>query len=204
MIVATLSGFLALGVSFTASAKAKKLDNRQTTVNVAFKPSNETALTNYVYDTVTPNATAYHQYLTPSDFAQKFGQSNHYVTTFRKYLNRYHVRAYAYPGNLSLKVQGTKTNVNKAFKAKYVNKGDNLSKTTYRLPNYLSKQIVAVIGLYQPKPAKKRLIKKRLSNQPRRKRQLTLKLKSPTKTMQAVPSRTPICHQMTFQNNMVH
>lgn len=163
LIIATLSGFLVLGASLTANAKAKKTDNRPTVVNVALKPSNETDLTNYVYDTVDPNSANFHKYLTPSEFAQKFGQSTSYIAAFKKYLTKYHVKASAYSGNLSIKVTGTKSNVNKAFKAKYVNR----DKTSYRLPGRLSKQVVAVIGIYTPNPkaAKKKAAKKTTKKQ---------------------------------------
>ncbi|MCT3392392.1 S53 family peptidase [Lentilactobacillus hilgardii] len=160
LIIATLSGFLVLGTGFTANAKAKKADNRSTVVNVAFKASNENDLTNYVYDTVDPNSANYHKYLSPSEFAQKFGQSDSYLSSFRSYLNRYHLSTYAYPGNLSLKIRGTKANVNKAFKAKYVKEKGHESKTTYKLPGKLSKQVVAVIGVYAPKPKTKKAAKK--------------------------------------------
>ena len=160
LIIATLSGFLVLGASLTANAKTKKTDNRPTVVNVALKPSNETDLTNYVYDTVDPNSANYHKYLSPSEFAQKFGQSDSYISSFKSYLNRYHLRTYTYPGNLSLKIRGTKANVNKAFKAKYVKEKGHESKTTYKLPGKLSKQVVAVIGVYAPNPKTKKAAKK--------------------------------------------
>ncbi|MFT8907777.1 MAG: protease pro-enzyme activation domain-containing protein [Lentilactobacillus diolivorans] len=164
IIVATLSGLLVLGASFTANAKAKKVDNRFTVVNVALKPTSETNLTNYVYDTVNPDSANFHQYLTPNEFAQKFGQSGFYVAAFKKYLRKYHLKTNAYAGNLSLKVRGTKHNVNRAFKAKYVNK----SKTSYQLPGYLSKQVVAVIGIYaaNPNSAKKKTTKKQPTKKP--------------------------------------
>ncbi|KRM02084.1 S53 family peptidase [Lentilactobacillus farraginis] len=161
VIIAALSSLLVLGTSSTINAKTKKTDNRQTVVNVALKAANEDALTNYVYDTVDPTSANYHHYLTPSEFAQKFGQSAAYVAAFKQYLAKYHVKAAAYPGNLSLKVQGTKTNVNNAFKATYVKKKGQRSKTTYKLPGKLSKQIVAVIGVYASKDSRKQSAKKK-------------------------------------------
>lgn len=108
IIIVTLSGLLVLGAGFTANAKAKKVDNRFTVVNVALRPTSETNLTNYVYDTVNPDSANFHQYLTPNEFAQKFGQSGSYVAAFKKYLRNYHLKTNAYAGNLSLKVREPK------------------------------------------------------------------------------------------------
>ena len=156
LIIATLSGFLVLGTGFTANAKAKKADNRSTVVNVAFKASNETDLTNYVYDTVDPNSINYHHYLTPKQFAQKFGEPNAYLSMFKEYLHKRHIRTAVYRGNLALKLRGTQNNMDRAFHANYHPRKGTPSRTTYRLPAKLAKQVVAVIGLYTGKPTSKR------------------------------------------------
>lgn len=77
ILIGALSALLVLTTSGTAGAKGKtkKSDNHVMTASVVFKPTSETNLTNDVYDTVDPSSTAYHQYLTPSQFAEKFGQS---------------------------------------------------------------------------------------------------------------------------------
>lgn len=153
LIVALLSGTLVLGTTVTANAKAKtKVDRRQTVVNVALKPTSESSLTDYVYHTVDPTSSDFHHYLSPGEFADKFGQSTDYLQAFKKYLSGYHLSATVYPGNLALKIKGTKANVNQAFKAKYVRQKGLPSKTTYKLPGKLSKQVVAVIGVYAPNP----------------------------------------------------
>lgn len=155
LVVTLLSGlsFLVLGCHVTASADANQ---DPTIANVVFKPTSELNLTNYVYDTVDPKSTRFHQYLTPNEFAEKFGQSDNYITGFQKYLAKHHVKSFAYRGNLSLKVYGTRQNVNRAFNAKYVKEKGQECKTTYRLPGYLSKQVVAVMGLDQAKPNHKK------------------------------------------------
>lgn len=157
IIVSTVSGLLALGITITANAKPKpkKVDNHVMTASVVFKPTSESDLTNYVYDTVDPSASDYHQYLTPTQFAEKFGQSNAYVNMVKKYLNKYHLKTTTFAGNLAIKVSGHRADMNKAFKAKYTKAKGSLSRTKYRLPGKLSNRVVAVIGLYAQKPTTK-------------------------------------------------
>lgn len=156
-MLATLSGLLALGAGVAISTSQAKAAAKATIVNVTFKPTNESDLTNYVYDTVDPSSQQFHQYLAPSDFAAKFGQSDSYIQSFKDYLAKYHVKTYVYPGNLSVKLSGTTTDMQRAFNAKYVpakKKGDH-AKTSYKLPGQLSDKVVAVIGLYSTNPNKK-------------------------------------------------
>ncbi|MCH4165642.1 MAG: S53 family peptidase [Lentilactobacillus diolivorans] len=158
VIIAALSGLLVLGASGTVNAKSKvkKVDNRTTVANVVFKPTSESDLTNYVYDTVDPTAADYHQYLTPDQFAAKFGQSNSYIDSFKQYLAKYHLQATTFSGNLALKVKGHRVDMNRAFNAKYIKEKGRESRTQYKLPGKLSNQVVAVIGVYAEKPVSKK------------------------------------------------
>ncbi|GHP13569.1 aspartyl protease [Lentilactobacillus fungorum] len=153
-----LGGLLAFGVG-TAISTHPANAAKTTIVNVALKPTNEADLTNYVYDTVDPTSAQFHQYLTPEEFADKFGQSDSAVQLFKDYLKRYHVQTQAYPGNLSLKLTATTTNMQKAFKAKAVKK-DGKTTTAYQLPGQLSTKVVAVIGLYPKQSAANNKTKK--------------------------------------------
>lgn len=157
IILATVTGLLAGSVGAVLQVDTAKAASPKTVVNVAFKPTNETDLTNYVYNTVDPTSGDFHHYLTPSEFAAKFGQSASYVQSFEEYLKPYHVSAYVYPGNLAMKVEGSKTNLRKAFKAKFTQPHKNQTPVTkYTLPGNLSDKVVAVIGLYTEKPANKK------------------------------------------------
>ncbi len=151
--IALLSCLLVSGINLSAHAKQRKKDNRQTVVNVAFKPNSESALTNYVYNTVNPDSSDYHHYLSSADFGKLFGQSSGYLNAFKKYFSHYHLRVTSYPGNLAMKITGTKNNVNQAFKASYVKGRSKPTRTAYHLPGQLAKQIVAVIGLFAPHSA---------------------------------------------------
>lgn len=147
LIIAALSGLFLLVIGHPVGANSKLNNRQQVVTNIVFKPTSETQLEQYVYETVDPHSVNYHHYLTTNEFAKKFGQSDQYVASFKRYLSSYHVRSLAYHGNLSLTVRGSRANVNRAFHARYDKRKDQKARTTYRLPHHLAKQIVAVIGL---------------------------------------------------------
>ncbi|WP_056983382.1 S53 family peptidase [Lentilactobacillus rapi] len=157
LIVALLGSLTVVGVTMAANVKPVNAATKKTIVNVTFKPTSQSELTDYVYNTVDPTSRDFHHYLTPTEFAAKFGQSDSYIQSFKDYLAKYHVQTKTYPGNLSLKLTATEANMRKAFNAKYVapaKKGD-YARASYKLPGKLSDQVVAVIGLYGKSPAKK-------------------------------------------------
>lgn len=164
LTIVTLGSLLVLGASVSLGTDSAKAAAKTTVVNVALKPTNQTDLTNYVYNTVDPTSAQYHQYLTPAAFADKFGQSDSYIQSFKNYLKKYHVKAVAYPGNMSLRLTATTTNMKRAFEAKNVPaaKKGYPAKTRYKLPDKLSAKVVAVIGLYgqQTKKATNKTTKK--------------------------------------------
>lgn len=162
-VITALSGLMVLGASAAIGSASQAATVKRTVVNVTFKPStSEADLSNYVYDTVDPTSPNHHHYLTPSEFADKFGQSASYIQSFKDYLNKHHIRSYAYPGNLAMKLTATPKNMQKAFNAKYVKpaKKGYEATTSYKLPGNLSSKVVAVIGLYAQKPTKKATAKK--------------------------------------------
>ena len=104
-VITALSGLMVLGASAAIGSASQAATVKRTVVNVTFKPStSEADLSNYVYDTVDPTSPNHHHYLTPSEFADKFSQSTSYIQSFKDYLNKYHIRSYAYPGNLAMKL----------------------------------------------------------------------------------------------------
>lgn len=135
LTVAMLSGLLVVGASTIMGVRPARAAAQTTVVNVALKPTNETDLTNYVYATVDPTSAQFHQYLTPAAFASKFGQSDSCIQSFKDYFKKYHVKATAYPGSMSLKLTATTTNMRQAFGAKDVPaaKKGYPSRTHYKL-----------------------------------------------------------------------
>lgn len=160
-VLLALSFVLALGGTLGTTADAKKAkmksiplaDSRQV-VTVSLKSTDENALTQYAYGTVNPSSADFHQYLSPTQFATKFGQPDSYVADFKTYMAKYHVKANPFPDNLAIKLTGTIGNLNKAFKARLANSSLQ-SSTKYRLPGKLSNQVVAVVGLYAIDQSKK-------------------------------------------------
>ncbi|WP_288531185.1 protease pro-enzyme activation domain-containing protein [uncultured Secundilactobacillus sp.] len=136
--------------SAPADAATKKAAKLTTSINVVLTSPNDQAFTDYAYQTVTPGAANYHQYLTPNQVAAQFGQSKKNVNRFKAYFKKHHLTTTVYPGNLVLRVTGTHANLVKAFSAKLVKAKTN-QRTRVRLPKQLSNKTVAVIGLYATK-----------------------------------------------------
>ncbi|MGF2385885.1 S53 family peptidase [Lentilactobacillus otakiensis] len=142
----SLTGFLTLGAaSTTASAKTSKTP---VTVNLVFNVRDQNGMNDYVNQTVDPTSPNYHQYLTPDQVADKYGRSSSQISEFTKYFSKYHLKSAAYPGNFVMKVQGSQTNLVKAFKAKPAKTDKNGDVSRTRLPGKLSSQVASVLGLY--------------------------------------------------------
>lgn len=143
--------------SKAASFKLPTMKGSNTVVaNIALRPQNQSELTDYAYDTVDPSLQNFHQYLTPDQVAEKFGRSSAEIGDFNQYLAKYHLKTSTYPGNLALKVWGTKANLVKAFNAKSIKVGEKNYRTKIKLPAKLSDQVVSVIGVYAKKPKTKK------------------------------------------------
>lgn len=144
-------------VSKAASFKLPTIKASNTVVaNIALKPQNQSELTDYTYDTVDPGSPNFHKYLTPDEVAAKFGRSSAEISSFSQYLAQYHLKSSVYPGNLALKVWGSRANLIKAFNAKSVKVGSKDYRTKIKLPAKLSDQVVSVIGVYAKKPTAKK------------------------------------------------
>lgn len=121
-----------------------------TTVSIVMKARNHSGMLSYINETVDPNSPFYHKYLTPNEVENQYGQSDSQVAEFKKYFNHYKLKTSAYPGNLILKVTGSKKNVVKAFKAtpSSKDKDDFIAKT--KLPGTLSSKVASVVGIFLP------------------------------------------------------
>ncbi|MGF2385884.1 S53 family peptidase [Lentilactobacillus otakiensis] len=135
------------GASQTTQAKSK---TSPTTVSVVLKPRDHSQMLTYINQAVDPSSPYFHKYLTPADVESKYGQSDSQVDQFQKYFSGYKLKTSAYPGNLILKVTGSKKNIIKAFKAtpSSKNKKDFIAKT--KLPGKLSDKVASVVGIYLP------------------------------------------------------
>ncbi len=157
MILGVMAFSGIVGSQVVANA-AKKSD--KSTFMISLNPKNKAALEDFVYDTVDPASPSYHQYLTPSQFATRFGQSDSVINEFKNHFKKYKVTVKPNAGNLSLKVSGSYNNVVKALKAKPTNQNSAKYYTKYTLPKTLQDKAQAIIGFgvennYQKKADKK-------------------------------------------------
>jgi len=148
---ATLSDTIAPRVKAT-STKKKVSKSKKEVIDIVLKTRNSAALSKYSYATVNPKSTAYHQYLTPSAFGKKYGQSTQTLTTIKTYLKKHHLSYKVYGGNLVIRATGTVNNINKAFgvtlvKVKVKGKTYQTHTKKAQLPKSFKRKITAVLGL---------------------------------------------------------
>ncbi|MBW1605741.1 protease pro-enzyme activation domain-containing protein [Lactobacillus sp. Sy-1] len=122
------------------------------TVNLILKPRATSQLSNYIEQTVTPGNANYRKYLTPKQFAAKYGQTNGTVSTISKYFKKYKIKTSAYSGNVVLKLTGQTKNIEKAFNVKLNNvkvTGDSYQKAnrTPKLPQRINSKVLGIFGL---------------------------------------------------------
>ena len=139
-VVIGLSG----AISTQAAKKTKK--SPSTTFDIVLKSRNQAGLTNFVYDTVDKNSPDFQKFISPSQFADKFGQTDSTVNQFRDYFKKHKITVSAYPGNVVLRLTGTRADVAKALKPK-VNKKSSTKQVTYKLPSHLKDSVPAFVGL---------------------------------------------------------
>lgn len=145
LVLPILAGML----SVNHAAYAAK--SKPTTTTVVLKARNTDDLTNRVTDVTDPNSSAYRQYLSTSQFTQKYGQSEATVNKFKRYFKKYHLSSTAINGNLVLTVKGTRKNLIKAFNAQNIAYKKSYHYTKTKLPKSLSSKTLTVIGLLGPK-----------------------------------------------------
>lgn len=159
-LVSLLSLSLALGLSVAVNTEAKsakkptitpvsnKLDQN---VDIILKSRNSSDLTNYTYAVTKKGNANFRKFLTPEQFAAKYGQSNATVSQIKKYMAKYHLKTTAYKGNLVLSITGKTNAIEKAFHVKLVNKkvDGSLLQTNQdgvNLPKSFSSKIMSITG----------------------------------------------------------
>ncbi|VDG18263.1 S53 family peptidase [Lactiplantibacillus mudanjiangensis] len=148
---ATLSDKIAPRVKATSNKKAVSKSKTEV-IDIVLKSRNSTALSKYSYATVNPKSASYHQYLTPSAFGQKYGQTTQTLTTIKSYLKKHHLSYKVYGGNLVIRASGKVSNINKAFgvtlvKVKVKGKTYQTHTKKAKLPSSFKGKISAVLGL---------------------------------------------------------
>ncbi|AFS00414.1 S53 family peptidase [Lentilactobacillus buchneri] len=153
---------LAIGGSAATSGQAAAkttnvADSKQQLVDIVLRPKSQSALHQFVYNTVTPSSPTYRKFVSPSTFAKRFSQSPKQIKALQTYLRHHHLKAQTYKGNLIMVVKGSTKNVEKAFKVNLVNVNNGEVKyqkasRNPQLPKKLSKVVYTVFGLSNYSP----------------------------------------------------
>ncbi|TPR19669.1 hypothetical protein DY138_03210 [Apilactobacillus timberlakei] len=120
--------------------------NKNQSLILGLKNHNNKQLNNFIYQTVTPGNKNYRKYLTPKQFGVKYGLDNKKLKIVGKYFKKHNLKAYTYPGNIIMSVNGKTKDIEKIFKLKIkktVNQKNNYQTTNdkYYINKTLSKYI---------------------------------------------------------------
>ncbi|MFT8317955.1 MAG: protease pro-enzyme activation domain-containing protein [Sporolactobacillus sp.] len=127
-------------------------DSTKITVDIIMKARNENLLDHYIDQSVDPHSFLYHKYLSVHNFRTAFGASPLAVTALTSYLKLHHLSTKVYPDNLVITATGTVGDFNKAFsvnlqRAKFKGRSFHASKRNPKAPNYIARNILAILGL---------------------------------------------------------
>jgi kumamolisin len=122
------------------------------TVSIILTARNQSQLTNYIQQTVTPGSYNYRKFLTTKQFAQMYGQSPFVIGAIVSYFKSYGISAQVYPNNLDITLNGTAGQFNHAFGVVLQDMGYGGERfhgvrENPQLPSTLAGPILAVLGL---------------------------------------------------------
>ncbi|CAI2656785.1 protease pro-enzyme activation domain-containing protein [Apilactobacillus apinorum] len=127
------------------TAFGKENKNSQSSFTIVLKDRNNNDLINYVNQPRT-------KFLSTKEFSRKYGQSTATINKIKRYLNKHHLKSQVYPGNLVIKVTGSRNNIETAFHFKIIK--EKINKTyvtkpnkTPKMANSLDAKINGIIGL---------------------------------------------------------
>ncbi len=144
------------GISSSVTKSATVMGNlpvdQPVTVSIVLRANNQTQLTHYIHQTITPDSSNYRKFLTTQQFAQAYGQSPLVIDAIVAYFKIYGISAQVYPNNLDITLNGTAGQVNQAFGVVLQNmqwEGKKFfgTKESPKLPGNLGSPILAVLGL---------------------------------------------------------
>jgi len=122
------------------------------TVDIVLKVQNEAQLQHFITESVTPQSRDYRNYLTVSQFRQKYTPSADATQAIISYLAQFGIQSQVYSDGLVITATGTAGDFNKAFSitlqnAKFQGKRFHATKQAPRVPGLLAKDILCVLGL---------------------------------------------------------
>ncbi|WKB35071.1 protease pro-enzyme activation domain-containing protein [Terrilactibacillus sp. S3-3] len=143
----------------TGSAVLKKAsffsdmpDSKKISIDIVLKTRNQTLLQRFIQDSVNSASSAYHHYISVKTFKDTFGAAAGTVNEATSYLKKYGIHTSVYPDNLIITATGTVGQFDKAFsvdiqKTKLSGKTFQATKQEPTVPQYISKNVLAVLGL---------------------------------------------------------
>lgn len=122
------------------------------TVDIILKARNENNLQHVIDNSVNPKSKSYHRYLSVGEFSKNFGAPSAIVNDVTNYLKKYQIDTKVYSDNLVITANGTVGAFNQAFnvsiqKARYKGKTFHATKKGPKVPQFIAKNILAVLGL---------------------------------------------------------
>ncbi|HET7658005.1 MAG TPA: protease pro-enzyme activation domain-containing protein, partial [Bacillales bacterium] len=124
----------------------------QLNVDIVMRVQHKGALKRYIKETATAGSKHYRDYLTVSEFTQRFAPSDNEIQTVTDYLKQYGISSSVYPDNLIITAHGTVAEFNKAFsidlkKATLNGKNFHASKRDPKAPFRVAHNILTILGL---------------------------------------------------------
>lgn len=132
--------------------------NQTVNVTLFLKLHNETALEDYIRQTVTPGSAHYQQFLSTSQFAQQYGATDAEIARVQSYLRSQGLSSEVLPSHLAIRTSGTLSQFGKLFQTSihtYVSKvsGHRFQKpaTAPQLPSAIADVVDVATGLSSEK-----------------------------------------------------
>ncbi len=123
------------------------------TTSIILNVTNLQALQEFVADVSTPGSPDYHQFLTVSQFTERFSPSNQAIQQFVKYLESYGIKVNKiYADNLDITATGTAAEFNAALSTQlhnYTSNGQSFYRPAWKfvVPSEFSSLVLSVPGL---------------------------------------------------------
>ena len=149
-------------------------------VTVLLKPRDEAALARFARDVSTPGSSVYHAFLTPQQFAARFGATADQVRRVAASMRRHGLIPGGVPANrLSIQLSGTVAQVERAFSLSYRRKalrGGRVAVVASAAPAFdasIAGDVQGVIGLSSVSAPKPLLVRAAAGSQPHARSRLT-------------------------------
>ena len=153
-LISTFLLGLATGMIGRAAAPAAVAADKPQTISLVLKVRNQAALEAYIAQTVDPQSSSFHQFMTTETFAATFGPSDSELRTVMDFLKSQGIKVEEIHANhMVIRATGTTAQFSALFNTQILQdtdeKGRAYQKTSQRpqIPSGLSNHVLAVMGL---------------------------------------------------------